>query len=495
MRPYLNKGGFGGLVLVLLASPLLHAAELRFLPATSFSTGSDPFDLVAQDFNQDETADVAVANRTSGDVTVLWGLGDGSFLSLGITFPVGDLPVAIAAGQLTDDVNLDLVVANRGSQNLSVLIGAGSATSFSEPSNTTTAGAATGIALADFDGDSRVDAVSSEGLDDAITVWLGNADVGGTFGSPRSSTVSGGPLGVSAGKLDDDDNVDLAVTIADLGVVALLHGNGDGTFEVPDCTSDPLPAGCQRVGTSPSGITLADLDGNGSLDVVVANQDSDDVSVLFNNGSGALEQVHRLDAGNASSPTDVEVADFNGDGLADIASANSRSNNVAVFLGAGDRRFEPAVFFPSAVSPLAVEVSDVNNDGRTDILTANFGSDDISLLLNDTLPPTPSITPSPTATTTGNPVPTFSPTETATMPPASDTPAAPTLTPTPTQPISCIGDCDGSGAVTVDELVMGVAIALGTRSPDDCLAFDATDDGRVTVDELVLAVDAALNGC
>jgi hypothetical protein len=76
--------------------------------------------------------------------------------------------------------------------------------------------------------------------------------------------------------------------------------------------------------------------------------------------------------------------------------------------------------------------------------------------------------------------------------------AAETPTPTPTvtaTPGSCTGDCDGSGNVTVDEIVRGVNIALGDRPVEDCPAFDRDGDGVVTVDEIVEAIGNALAGC
>jgi hypothetical protein len=69
---------------------------------------------------------------------------------------------------------------------------------------------------------------------------------------------------------------------------------------------------------------------------------------------------------------------------------------------------------------------------------------------------------------------------------------SPTATATP---IGCVGDCDDSGTVTVDELVLGVNIALGTISLEECPAFDSNHDSQVTVDELVEAVGKALSGC
>jgi len=78
----------------------------------------------------------------------------------------------------------------------------------------------------------------------------------------------------------------------------------------------------------------------------------------------------------------------------------------------------------------------------------------------------------------------FTPTPTATL----------TATPTPTTTaIPCVGDCDNSGTVTVDELVRGVSLVLGNGVP--CPQFDANDDGTVTVDELLTAVNNALHGC
>ena len=79
----------------------------------------------------------------------------------------------------------------------------------------------------------------------------------------------------------------------------------------------------------------------------------------------------------------------------------------------------------------------------------------------------------------------------------------PTATHTATQPLpvnatpgaGCVGNCNGDGEVTVDELIKGVNIALGTLPLSDCLSFDANGDGIVTVDEIVKAVNAALNGC
>jgi hypothetical protein len=109
---------------------------------------------------------------------------------------------------------------------------------------------------------------------------------------------------------------------------------------------------------------------------------------------------------------------------------------------------------------------------------------------------TETATPTPTETPTATPTNTATPTETPT---ATSTPTetpTPTVTETPTAtPIRCIGDCDGSGTVAIDELVRAVNIALGTQPVANCLPADRDRNGRVTVDELVAAVSNALRGC
>jgi hypothetical protein len=105
-----------------------------------------------------------------------------------------------------------------------------------------------------------------------------------------------------------------------------------------------------------------------------------------------------------------------------------------------------------------------------------------------TLTPTRSGTPTPTPTKTATP--TGTPTATATQ--------TPTRTPTPTPtvtPLPCVGDCSQDLIVTVDELIIGVNIALGSAQIEDCAAFDATGEGQVTIDEILAAVNNALYGC
>ena len=105
---------------------------------------------------------------------------------------------------------------------------------------------------------------------------------------------------------------------------------------------------------------------------------------------------------------------------------------------------------------------------------------------------TPTATASQTPADTNTPTP--SPTPTTTQTPSATTTPSAVVTPTAT-PIACIGDCNHSGEVTVDEIITMVNIALGNSPVSACLAGDANGDGEITVNEIIAAVNNALNGC
>jgi hypothetical protein len=145
--------------------------------------------------------------------------------------------------------------------------------------------------------------------------------------------------------------------------------------------------------------------------------------------------------------------------------------------------------------PLRIKATDTNGDSHTKVLNIT-----VSLTAESPTPthsPTPTLSGTPTATQTRSATPTRSATGTAT-PTATTGLQTPIDTPTPTPTsvaAACVGDCNGNQSVTVDELVTGVNIALGSTPVTACPAFDTNLDTRVTVDELVTAVNNALQGC
>jgi uncharacterized repeat protein (TIGR01451 family) len=118
----------------------------------------------------------------------------------------------------------------------------------------------------------------------------------------------------------------------------------------------------------------------------VANESSNNVSILLGTGTGTFGAATNFTAG--SFPTSVAIGDFNGDGKTDLAVANFGSTTVSILLGTGTGTFGAATNFTADVNPPFVAIGDFNGDGRSDLAVANQNSNDVSILLDAFCPPT-----------------------------------------------------------------------------------------------------------
>ena len=147
-----------------------------------------------------------------------------------------------------------------------------------------------------------------------------------------------------------------------------IEGGADGTIGF---------GGYLGVGSNPYDVAQGDFNGDGHADLVTANISSGDVSVLLGNGNGTFRPAVNLEAGNG--PIGVTVGDLNGDGRADIAVADYYGSSVSILLGNGDGSFAPAVTFASGTNPRNIRVGDLDGDGVPEIVTANSGASSISI--------------------------------------------------------------------------------------------------------------------
>jgi autotransporter-associated beta strand protein len=182
-------------------------------------------------------------------------------------------------------------------------------------------GSLNNIVHGDFNGDGTQDLVVNSGSD-SLSLLLGNGD--GTFRSAPPISLSFNPLALAAGHFHDPNILDLAVAGADSHVYVLL-GNGDGTFQAPVSYT---------AGVGPTAIVAADLNGDGSDDLVVLNQYSRDVSILYANGDGTFQSAVTFGTFLFNGPTAVAVADLNGDQRPDVVVVESNGfvSQVHVFL-------------------------------------------------------------------------------------------------------------------------------------------------------------------
>jgi FG-GAP-like repeat/FG-GAP repeat len=390
------------------------APEFRnspFLPAVPYDTGGYlALSIAVGDLNGDGKPDLVVVNEY-GSIGVLMGNGDGTFLPA-VAYASGGYALSVVIADVNGDHKPDLIVANAGGSTggntVAVLLGNGDGTfqpavlygsgGYSDVSGELIS---LSIVVEDVNGDSKPDVVMANHCainDTACTegtvgVLLGKGD--GTF-QPTITYGSGGYLAaqLAVADLNGDGKPDLVVTNCGAtgsgtcagtgtgnGVVGVLLGNGNGTFQ----TATIYSSGSPEWFSTP--IVIADVNGDGKPDLVVANEGGDNgngegsAGVLLGNGNGTFQPVVIYDSGGKWADA-ITVADVNGDGKPDLVLANF-SASIGVLLGKGDGTFEPVQSFGAGgTDSFSVVVADVNGDGRPDVLVANLYSSVGALLGN-----------------------------------------------------------------------------------------------------------------
>jgi Pro-kumamolisin, activation domain/FG-GAP-like repeat/Bacterial Ig-like domain (group 3) len=370
-----------------LGTAALNAPGITFVNSSSPATGNGPIALAVGDFNGDGIPDLAVANNFDNTVTVCLGDGKGNFAATATSPLTGfNSPFAIVAGDFNGDGNLDLAVVNGGNDTLSVLLGDGKG-NFTAIAASPSAGIdPTSIVVGDFNRDGNLDLAVSNNSANGGSVLVLLGDGTGDFAPAASTSPAGGsPQSIAVGDFNGDGIPDLAVADASSGTVSVLLGNGDGTF-----TAAASPA----TGVVPQFVAVGDFNGDGIPDLAVVSGE-DYVNVLLGNGDGTFTPAGSpaVNFGSYS----IAIGDFNGDGIPDLVVANHGSTSVSdtmtVLFGNGDGTFKTASANPVAVNiSTSIAAADFDGDGIPDLAIVNEGSDSIAVLLTESLPATATAT-------------------------------------------------------------------------------------------------------
>ena len=359
---------------------LLGNGDGTFQAAVSYGSGGyNPDSVAVADVNGDGKPDLVVANLCAnvgnvctgiqGSVGVLLGNGDGTFQAAVSYVSGATYARSVAVADVNGDGIPDILVAN-------------SAT----PGNP---------------------------LSGSVGVLLGNGD--GTFQAVVSYGSGGyNGLSVAVADVNGDGKPDLLVanecvdSNCATGSMGVLLGNGDGTFQAA------VSYGSGGVGAT--SVAVVDVNGDGKLDLLVANTNVNNnngngvVGVLLGNGDGTFQAAVSYSSGGVGA-TSVAVADVNGDGKLDLVVANQCADvscvngSLGVLLGNGDGTFQAAVSYGSG-GPYAfsVAVADVNGDGKPDLVVADYASS-VSVLINiSTYPTTTALASSANPSAFGQPV-------------------------------------------------------------------------------------------
>lgn len=316
--------------------------------------------VAAADVNGDGRPDLVTANEMSDAAGIRLGNGDGSFLPLQL-FPVCDAPVSASTGDVDGDALLDLAATCSASSDLAVLLGAGDG-AFGSRSIYDAIFQETSEVLADLDGDGALD-VATAGSD-FITVFRNRGD--GTFepGQRLTLSLTSNRLNdIAAGDVDGNGAADLAAAASGSGRshVSLFRSRGDGTFH---------PEVRLTVGSRPASLALADLNGDGALDLVTANRGTFDLSLRLGQGNGSFLAARSYPLVFGIQPESVAVGDVTGDGVPDLVA--TALDDMWVLAGQGDGTFGPPQRFAGGGTSLVLV--DLDGNGTLEAVTVRGGS-------------------------------------------------------------------------------------------------------------------------
>jgi len=351
------------------------AASLSF-SRKDYESGVSPGWVITPEINRDGKLDVILANHVGGDtLNVFLGNGDGTLRSR-LSPEVGTWPASPVAGDFNRDGNPDLAVANYASDTVSVLMGKGDGT-FAPQAVYPTGSAPASLVAGDFNKDGKLDLIVANCRcggpgPSTMSVLLGKGD--GTFQSQVQFATGNSPLAIVAGDFNGDGGLDVALADYYRNQLDVLLGNGDGSFQKP--VQYPT-------GPNPYKMEIADFNRDGILDLVSNNYGNSTVSIFLGNGDGTFKAKYDYSLGSGSNGAAFggAVGDLNGDNKLDLLIANAQTMSVSTLFGKGDGKFLPPVQFAHTGSfpTQFVAIGDLNGDGRLDLVVPSGDGSDARL--------------------------------------------------------------------------------------------------------------------
>lgn len=370
--------------------------SVDFAPSSQQTAGPGPAHTAIADVDGDLNLDLVVANKLGNTVSVMFGDGFGGF-EPAVDLVTGEasafFPHTVAVGSIGNPGPLDIVSANRNDGSITVFVGNGDR-AFSDYADGNVYSVNRGVGsdvrqvvTGDVNRDGKDDVIVAAPPQDAVYVFYANGD--GTLQEPGVAVPAGdAPEALVTGDFNEDGKLDLAVTTygdgSAAGGVSILLGD-----DSPDYFVDLPDSESYTVGVKPHSVAPADFNGDTIVDLVVANNDSQTVSILLGDGDGTFTVGASVNT--FSVPSSVAPADYNGDGAVDVAVTDWNYDDVTVLLGDGDGTFSTsaAFYYSTGDQPMQVSAADLNEDGRPDLVVSPNGPDSeaVDVLLNQTASP------------------------------------------------------------------------------------------------------------
>ncbi|MCL5028323.1 MAG: T9SS type A sorting domain-containing protein [Bacteroidetes bacterium] len=375
----------------------LYPQAINFSVSTDFNTGTSPASVAYGDLNGDGKPDIVVANYVSNTISVFLnttssGASTPSF-STKTDFTTGSGPISVAIADLNGDGKLDIIVANSNDNTVSVFFNTtangASTPSLSAKTNFTTGTTPYYVAAADLNGDGRLDIVTANPVSNNISVLLNTKSNGAStpsFSAKTDFSTGSSCRWIAIGDFNGDGKLDIATANYGANTVSVLLNTTPDRASIPSFSANNT----FTTGTNPSTVAVADINKDGKPDIVAANYGSNTVSVFLNTTTDSASVPSfsaKTDFTTGTGPTAIATFDLNGDGKPDVVIANYNANTISVLLdttaiGASIPSFTTKTDFSTGTNPRGVVIADMNGDYKPDVVTANIGTNNISVMLN-----------------------------------------------------------------------------------------------------------------
>ena len=370
------------------------------IQSQQFTVGQGPVSMVTADFRAVGNQDLAVLNEIDNTVTILLNQGASatsqfaaaasSPISLGTArTQAPPVPAAMATGSLNSSTDSlpDLLVTDPVANTVTVLLENSTANgAFTiQPNPIAVGNEPSAIAVGAFNSNTNANVgfVVTNFADNTYSIFTGNAD--GTFtqatGSPFALAAGEtGPIAITVDDFNGDGKPDLAIVNQGSNNVAILQGNGNGTFT--EFAKSPLP-----VGNFPVAIASGSLAGSTGPGLAIVNQKDNSVTVYLGNGDGTFVAAPQSPLTTDTTPSGVVIADFLQEASGGIAVTNTAAGTVTVFVDLGSGLFTSALEPAAGTNPGAILANDFTNSTFPDLVVADNPSGtagQVTLLISPT---------------------------------------------------------------------------------------------------------------
>ena len=327
--------------------------DLFALPV-SYMVGKKPEVVLAHDMNNDEFPDLLVVNSGGNSLNFLEGIGDGTFKDPQ-TIETGREPFALDVADFNGDRIPDIALCNYGDGNVSIILGQKDGL-FKLKTDVKVGRLPIAVTAGDFNNDDKTDLAVTLRFN-KLMILLGVGD--GTFKLAEAYQVGPTPAYLTIDDYNSNGNDDIAIALNGLKVkhIKMLFGNGDGTF---------LPPKRITGGNQSSYIVHHDMNLDGKTDLIASSPMRDSLSIYVGDGKGEFSKLE--DFAGEKGPHNIVAGDFTGDKVPDIVVCNRRGGSISVIPGRGDGTFVyPHFNYVVGSQPRSITGADFNRDGMMDI--------------------------------------------------------------------------------------------------------------------------------